>query len=192
MTIQRLLAPFGSSICKHPLLAPQKNTTRKAKTDHDFPSILLNSRFRTWITNGITAVICSSWFHSGHFQVISGAGRDFASLTTTSLNFQKRAQLQTDESTLWGRRSPLRNQPKKPCEQWPKPWLYAAKRAFYEKQQRLGGGLKQFFFTPIFGEMTQFDEHIFHRGRNHQLATYLEDYRLYYCIHLCGFYMVLS
>ena len=35
----------------------------------------------------------------------------------------------------------------------------------------LGGGLKHFLFTPrIFGEMIQFDEHIFQRGWfNHQL-----------------------
>ena len=34
----------------------------------------------------------------------------------------------------------------------------------------LGGGFNcSFIFTPIPGEMIQFDEHIFQMGRNHQL-----------------------
>ena len=33
----------------------------------------------------------------------------------------------------------------------------------------LGGAFKYFFiFTPILGEMIQFDDHIFHMGWNHQ------------------------
>ena len=41
-----------------------------------------------------------------------------------------------------------------------------------EMQQSLDGGFKHFLFSPLFGEMIQFDEHIFQRGWfNHQLET---------------------
>ena len=37
----------------------------------------------------------------------------------------------------------------------------------------LGGGFNLlFFFTPTWGEMIQFDNHIFHRGLNHQLGMF--------------------
>ncbi len=34
----------------------------------------------------------------------------------------------------------------------------------------LGGGFEYFLFSPLLGEMIQFDEHIFQMGWNHQLA----------------------
>ena len=36
----------------------------------------------------------------------------------------------------------------------------------------IGGGFKYFLFSPLFGEMIQFDDHIFQRGWNHQLGKY--------------------
>ena len=36
----------------------------------------------------------------------------------------------------------------------------------------LGGGFKYVLFSPLFGEDSQFDEHIFQRGWNHQLAMF--------------------
>ena len=40
----------------------------------------------------------------------------------------------------------------------------------------LGGGFKDFFFSPLFGEMIQFDEHIFQRGWfNHQVVHLVDN-----------------
>ena len=36
----------------------------------------------------------------------------------------------------------------------------------------LGGGVKYFLFSPLFGEDSHFDEHIFQMGWNHQPVTY--------------------
>ena len=45
---------------------------------------------------------------------------------------------------------------------------------FQEKIPKLGGGFKDFLFSPLPGEMIQFDEHIFQRGWfNHQLGPWL-------------------
>ena len=38
------------------------------------------------------------------------------------------------------------------------------------KVRYLGGGFKYFLFSPLFGEMIQFDEHIFQMGWNHQVG----------------------
>ena len=35
----------------------------------------------------------------------------------------------------------------------------------------LGGGFKYFLFSPLFGEDSQFDDHIFQRGWNHHLVV---------------------
>ena len=43
-----------------------------------------------------------------------------------------------------------------------------------EKKHPLGG-FKYFLFSPLLGEMIQFDEHIFQMGWNHQLAQYFKD-----------------
>ena len=41
-----------------------------------------------------------------------------------------------------------------------------------ENNGKLGGGFEYFFFSPLFGEDSQFDEHIFQRGWfNHQLEN---------------------
>ena len=41
----------------------------------------------------------------------------------------------------------------------------------------LGGGFKYFLCSPLFGEMIQFDEHIFQMGWfNHQLVDFLSRY----------------
>ena len=39
----------------------------------------------------------------------------------------------------------------------------------YQRVNWLGGGFKYFLFSPLFGDMIQFDEHIFQMGWNHQL-----------------------
>ena len=42
------------------------------------------------------------------------------------------------------------------------------------ENSRLGGGFKDFFFSPLLREMIQFDEHIFQMGWfNHQLAGFV-------------------
>ena len=47
---------------------------------------------------------------------------------------------------------------------------------------RVGGGFKRFFiFTPIPGEMIQFDEHNFQLGWfNHQLVTVLDVQEIFF------------
>ena len=40
-----------------------------------------------------------------------------------------------------------------------------------ERTFNLGGGLKYVLFSPLPGEMIQFDEHIFEMGWNHQLVN---------------------
>ena len=49
------------------------------------------------------------------------------------------------------------------------------------RKSRLGGGnSNMFFFTPICGEMIQFDEHIFQMGwLNHQLAMLVKHYSIW-------------
>ena len=63
---------------------------------------------------------------------------------------------------------------------WKKPTLFEATREIHcpqcqeQKQEKtpkwgLGGGFKYFLFSPLFGEDSQFDEHIFQMGWfNHQ------------------------
>ena len=46
---------------------------------------------------------------------------------------------------------------------------------------KLGGGFKDVLFSPVFGEMIQFDEHIFQKGlEKHELVNFggvhLEDH----------------
>ena len=56
----------------------------------------------------------------------------------------------------------------------------------------LRGGFKHFLFSPLHGEMIQFDEHIFQMGSNHQLDHRLvlrivhSIYVLYRIYLLCG------
>ena len=42
-------------------------------------------------------------------------------------------------------------------------------RSLFSLNQNLGGGFKDFLFSPLFGEDSHFDVHIFQRGWNHQL-----------------------
>ena len=56
----------------------------------------------------------------------------------------------------------------------------------------LGGGFKHFLFSSLFGEMIQFDEHIFQMGWfNHQQVTFL-IWRVEFMFHMicCTFYQV--
>ena len=41
-------------------------------------------------------------------------------------------------------------------------------------EETLGGGFKYCLCSSLFGEMMQFDEHIFQMGWNHQLVLYLK------------------
>ena len=52
-----------------------------------------------------------------------------------------------------------------------------------EIQENLGGGFKYFLFSPLPGEMIQFDEHIFQMGWNHQLGIIFpcSVLRLHWC-----------
>ena len=46
----------------------------------------------------------------------------------------------------------------------------------------LGGGFKYFLFSPLPGEMIQFDEHIFQRGWfNHHLALCIRYFQVFEC-----------
>ena len=46
----------------------------------------------------------------------------------------------------------------------------------------LGGGFKHFIFSPLPGEMIQFDEHIFQMGRfNHQLVINAYSFIFSFC-----------
>ena len=51
------------------------------------------------------------------------------------------------------------------CYLYPEPW-----------EENLAGGFKYLVFSPLFGEMIQFDEHIFQMGWfNHYVTRFLED-----------------
>ena len=63
------------------------------------------------------------------------------------------------------------------------PWKFDSKFAPENKsgpkrkviiQATLGGGFKYFLFSPLPGEMIQFDEHFFQMGWNHQLEHFSE------------------
>ena len=46
-----------------------------------------------------------------------------------------------------------------------------------KKTSSLGGGFKYFLFSPLFGEDSHFDEHIFQRGWfNHQLDVHFRGF----------------
>ena len=76
---------------------------------------------------------------------------------------------------------PRRRRPSKILGSWDlvlqRQWSLAGKGV----QQFLGGGNSNMFsiFTPIAGEMIQFDEHIFQWGWNHQLVV-IFFYRFYH------------
>ncbi len=50
----------------------------------------------------------------------------------------------------------------------------------------LGGGFNHFFFSSLFGEMIQFDEHIFQMGWNHQLGMAAANIQLLIVLILIG------
>ena len=43
------------------------------------------------------------------------------------------------------------------------PWVFFGQKNCREGDPRLGGGFKDFLFSPLPGEMIQFDEHIFQK-----------------------------
>ena len=51
------------------------------------------------------------------------------------------------------------------------PWTFFPRIIVKLGEDNLGGGFEYFLFSPLPGEMVQFDEHIFQMGWNHQLVS---------------------